>query len=54
MSICFLPRQVIDVSFCGLGPIWGISNVKYGYSDEATELAEKAITLFGMLLGTDL
>ena len=39
---------------CWLGPIWGISNymvfeglVKYGFYDEARELAEKTITLFG-------
>lgn len=38
---------------CWLGPIWGISNymvfdglVKYGYIDEATELANKTVTLF--------
>ena len=37
-----------------LGPIWGISNymvfrglVKYGFDDEARELAEKTIRLFG-------
>ena len=39
---------------CWLGPIWGISNymvfdglVKYGFMDEAKELAEKTIKLFG-------
>ena len=39
---------------CWLGPIWGISNymvfdglVKYGYAEEARELAEKTVTLFG-------
>ena len=39
---------------CWLGPIWGISNymvfdglVKYGYTEEAKELAEKTIALFG-------
>ena len=39
---------------CWLGPIWGISNymvfeglVKYGYSNEAKDLAEKTITMFG-------
>ena len=39
---------------CWLGPVWGISNymvfdglVKYGYTEEARELAEKTITLFG-------
>ena len=39
---------------CWLGPIWGISNymvfdglVKYGYTDEARELAEKTVALFG-------
>lgn len=37
-----------------LGPIWGISNylvfrglVKYGFQDDARELAEKTVTLFG-------
>ena len=37
-----------------LGPIWGVSNyltfralVRYGFKDDATELAEKTITLFG-------
>lgn len=39
---------------CWLGPIWGISNYlvfeglhRYGYLDDAKELAEKTITLFG-------
>lgn len=39
---------------CWLGPIWGVSNylvfrglVKYGFNDEAQELAEKTIRLFG-------
>lgn len=39
---------------CWLGPIWGISNYmvfdglrKYGYVEEATELAEKTIELLG-------
>ena len=39
---------------CWLGPIWGISNymvfdglVKYGFVDEATELAHKTIMMFG-------
>ena len=39
---------------CWLGPIWGISNYmvfdglrKYGYDDDATELAEKTIILLG-------
>ncbi len=39
---------------CWLGPIWGIANymtfeglIKYGYLDEAEELAKKTITLFG-------
>lgn len=39
---------------CWLGPIWGISNymvfdglVKYGYIEEATDLAKKTITMFG-------
>lgn len=39
---------------CWLGPIWGISNymvfdglVKYGYNAEATDLAEKTLTIFG-------
>ncbi len=39
---------------CWLGPVWGISNyltfrglVKYGYQEEARELCEKTITLFG-------
>ncbi len=39
---------------CWLGPIWGISNymvwdglVKYGYTKEATELAEKTLCMFG-------
>ena len=39
---------------CWLGPIWGISNymvfkglVKYGFIDEAKEMAEKTIRLFG-------
>ena len=39
---------------CWLGPIWGISNymvfeglVKYGYIQEAKELAEKTIAMFG-------
>jgi putative isomerase len=39
---------------CWLGPVWGISNyltfrglVKYGYTDEARELCEKTIRLFG-------
>ena len=39
---------------CWLGPIWGISNymvfdglVKYGFIDEAKELAEKTLKLFG-------
>lgn len=39
---------------CWLGPIWGISNymvfeglVKYGFLDEARELAEKTIAMFG-------
>ena len=38
---------------CWLGPIWGISNyldfrglVKYGFKAEATELAEKNLSLF--------
>ena len=39
---------------CWLGPIWGISNymvfdglVRYGFTEEARELAEKTVTLFG-------
>jgi putative isomerase len=39
---------------CWLGPIWGISNymvwdglVKYGYTKEAKELAEKTLCMFG-------
>jgi len=39
---------------CWLGPVWGISNYmvfdglrKYGYVNEARELAEKTVTLFG-------
>ncbi|MBQ9085920.1 MAG: glycoside hydrolase family 37 [Clostridia bacterium] len=39
---------------CWLGPIWGISNYmvfdglcRYGYVEEAKELAEKTLTLFG-------
>jgi len=39
---------------CWLGPIWGISNymvfdglIKYGYYDEATELAKKTLVMFG-------
>ena len=39
---------------CWLGPVWGISNylvfkglVRYGFVDEAKELAEKSIKLFG-------
>ena len=39
---------------CWLGPVWGISNYmvfdglqKYGYTEEARELAEKNVTLFG-------
>ncbi len=39
---------------CWLGPIWGISNYmtfdglrQYGFTEEAKELAEKTITLFG-------
>lgn len=39
---------------CWLGPIWGISNYmvfeglrKYGYIEDAKELAEKTVTLFG-------
>ena len=39
---------------CWLGPIWGISNymvfeglVKYGYIEDATDLAEKTLTMFG-------
>ncbi len=39
---------------CWLGPIWGVSNYmtfdglrKYGFAEEAKELAEKTITLFG-------
>lgn len=39
---------------CWLGPVWGISNymvfsglVRYGYGQEAKELAEKTINLFG-------
>jgi len=39
---------------CWLGPIWGISNyltfiglLNYGYIDEARELAEKTVKLFG-------
>lgn len=39
---------------CWLGPVWGISNyltfrglLKYGYVDEARELCEKTIRLFG-------
>ncbi len=39
---------------CWLGPIWGISNYmvfdglcQYGYKDEAAELAEKTICMFG-------
>ena len=39
---------------CWLGPIWGISNymvfealVRYGYEEEALELANKTITMFG-------
>lgn len=39
---------------CWLGPIWGISNymvfdglVKYGFTDEAKQLAQRTLTLFG-------
>lgn len=39
---------------CWLGPVWGISNyltfrglLRYGYTDEAYELCEKTIRLFG-------
>lgn len=39
---------------CWLGPVWGVSNylvfrglVQYGYTDEAAELAEKTIRMFG-------
>lgn len=39
---------------CWLGPIWGISNymvfdglVKYGFNDEAKQLAQRTLTLFG-------
>lgn len=39
---------------CWLGPVWGISNylvfrglLEYGYYDEAAELAEKTIRMFG-------
>ncbi|MDX2077840.1 MAG: trehalase family glycosidase [bacterium] len=39
---------------CWLGPVWGISNymtfrglVRYGFEDDARELAEKTIRLFG-------
>jgi len=39
---------------CWLGPVWGVSNymvwhglVKYGYIEEARELAQKTILLFG-------
>ena len=39
---------------CWLGPIWGISNylvfeglVQYGFTDEAKDLAEKTLALFG-------
>lgn len=39
---------------CWLGPIWGISNymvfdglVKYGFDDEAKQLAQRTLTLFG-------
>ena len=39
---------------CWLGPVWGISNymcyrglMNYGYLEEAKELAQKTITLFG-------
>lgn len=39
---------------CWLGPVWGISNyltfrglVKYGYLEEATQLCERTIKLFG-------
>lgn len=39
---------------CWLGPVWGISNyltfrglLQYGYTDEARELCEKTIVLFG-------
>lgn len=39
---------------CWLGPVWGITNylvfrglLQYGYKDEAAELAEKTISLFG-------
>ena len=39
---------------CWLGPVWGISNYmvfeglkNYGYADEARDLAEKTLTLFG-------
>ncbi len=39
---------------CWLGPIWGISNYmtfdglrRYGFTEEAKELAEKTVTLFG-------
>jgi putative isomerase len=42
-----------------LGPIWGVSNYlvvrglqKYGYTEDAVELAEKTITLFGRDLET--
>jgi putative isomerase len=39
---------------CWLGPIWGVSNyltfrglLRYGFTDDARELAEKTIRLFG-------
>lgn len=39
---------------CWLGPVWGISNhmvfeglVRYGYTEDARDLAEKTLTLFG-------
>lgn len=39
---------------CWLGPVWGITNylvfrglLQYGYEDEAAELAEKTLSLFG-------
>jgi putative isomerase len=39
---------------CWLGPIWGISNYmvfeglcRYGYVEEARELAEKTVTMYG-------
>lgn len=39
---------------CWLGPVWGVSNylvfrglLQYGYEDEAAQLAEKTLSLFG-------